>query len=167
MTKDLLVNEIQLSYKRHMAPEDKIQISGAETAYSVLHSQWDENRIDLVEDFKVLLLNRAMRLIGIYHVSSGTTSAAIVDPKLVFVAALNANASSIILAHNHPSRNLKPSEADHQLARQLKAGGELLDIKVHDHIIVTNEGYYSFAEETTYQKKTTGSQVSFECMLPF
>lgn len=161
------VNEIQLSYKRPLSTENMLQVCKAESAYQVFFSQWDENRIDLVEDFKMLLLNRANRLIGIYHVSSGTTAGTLVDTKLVFVAALKANASGIILAHNHPSGNLRPSNEDRSLTKRLTNAGELLDIKVLDHIIVANEGYYSFAEEMAYQKKTNGNEVTFECLLPF
>ena len=74
-------------------------------------------------------------------------SGTVADPKLIFAAALKACASSIILAHNHPSGNLKPSQSDIDLTRKLKDGGKLLEIQMLDHIIVTTEGYYSFADE--------------------
>lgn len=70
-----------------------------------------------------------------------------VDPKLIFASALAANASAIILAHNHPSGNLKPSQVDIQLTRKLVNGGKLLDISIYDHLIITYDGYTSFSEE--------------------
>ena len=99
------------------------------------------------EQFKILLLNRANKVLGIYEVSTGGMSGTVADPKLIFATALKACASSIILSHNHPSGNLKPSNADLQLTQKVKEGGKLLDIEVYDHIILTTEGYYSFADE--------------------
>ena len=94
-----------------------------------------------------MLLNRANKVIGIYEVSSGGMSGTVADPKLIFSAALKSCATSMVLSHNHPSGNLKPSNADLRLTSKIKAGGELLDIDVLDHIILTSEGYFSFADE--------------------
>jgi DNA repair protein RadC len=80
-------------------------------------------------------------------ISRGGISGTVADPKLIFAAALKASASSIILAHNHPSGSLKPSEADIRLTKKLKEGGLYLEIPVLDHIILSKEGYYSFADE--------------------
>jgi DNA repair protein RadC len=92
-------------------------------------------------------MNRARRILGIYELSTGGVAGTVADPKLVFTAALKANACNIILSHNHPSGNLKPSKADEELTKKIKEAGIYLDIKVLDHIIVTSEGYYSFADE--------------------
>ncbi|WP_317168263.1 JAB domain-containing protein [Pontibacter pamirensis] len=100
-----------------------------------------------MEQFKVMLLNRANKVLGIYETSTGGVAGTVADPKLIFVAALKACASSIVLCHNHPSGNLKPSAADLQLTKKIKQGGELLDIAVLDHIILTSESYYSLADE--------------------
>lgn len=113
----------------------------------MLKESWDTGKIEFVEQFKVLLLNRANRVLGIYEVSTGGVSGTVANPKLIFAAALKACASGIILSHNHPSGNLKPSAADLQLTRKIKQGGELLDIAVLDHIILTSESYYSLADE--------------------
>jgi len=80
-------------------------------------------------------------------ISSGGVEGTVADPKVIFQVALKANASSIILAHNHPSGNIEPSEADIRLTRNLKQAGELLKISVLDHLILTSESYYSFADE--------------------
>jgi DNA repair protein RadC len=92
------------------------------------------------------MLNRSARVLGIYEASSGGTVGTVVDAKLIFIAALKANASSIILAHNHPSGTLKPSNPDIAITKKLYAAGQVLDINVMDHIILTKENYYSFAD---------------------
>jgi DNA repair protein RadC len=99
------------------------------------------------EVFKVLLLNRANRLIKEVTVSEGTLDASVVHPREVFREALLEPASSVILIHNHPSGNATPSEEDLRLTRQLVEAGRLLGIKVHDHIILAGEGHRSFADE--------------------
>lgn len=94
-----------------------------------------------------MLLNRANKVLGIYEVSTGGISGTVADIRPIFAAAIKCNASSIILAHNHPSSNTKPSEADIQLTRRIKEAGKLPEVKVIDHIIVTVENYFSFADE--------------------
>ncbi len=96
---------------------------------------------------KVLLLNRANKVLGVYEVSTGGISGTVADPRLIFVAALKANACSLIISHNHPSGNLKPSRHDEELTAKIKQAGEFLDIKLLDHLIVTPEAYYSFGDE--------------------
>jgi DNA repair protein RadC len=113
----------------------------------VFFKNWDLDKIEFVEQFKVMLLNRAHKVLGIYELSCGSVAGTVADPKLVFVAALKSNASSVIVAHNHPSGCLTPSQADINLTKKLKDGGKLLDIAVLDHVIVTSEGHYSFADE--------------------
>jgi DNA repair protein RadC len=99
------------------------------------------------EVFKVLLLNRANRLIKEVTVSEGTLDASVVHPREVFREALLEPTSSVILIHNHPSGNATPSEEDLRLTRELVEAGRLLGIKVHDHIILAGEGHRSFADE--------------------
>lgn len=94
-----------------------------------------------------LKASRNDRLIEICEVSSGGMAGTVADPKLIFSTALKAGASSIILSHNHPSGNLKPSQADIALTQKIIKAGSFLDIAVLDHIIITSEGYYSFADE--------------------
>lgn len=101
----------------------------------------------------MLLLNRANKVLGICVISTGNVSGTVADPKLIFTAALKANACGIILAHNHPSGNTKPSKADELLTAKIKTGAQYLDINVMDHIIVTNEGYYSFANQEKVMEK--------------
>ena len=94
-----------------------------------------------------MLLNRANLVLGIVTVSSGGVAGTVADPKMIFGVALKANCSSVLLAHNHPSSNLTPSEADIRLTRKLKEAGKVLDLPVLDHLILTRDGFYSFADE--------------------
>lgn len=141
------VAEVQLSYVTNVKPSDRPQITSSKQAYDVLINHWDRSQIEFVEEFKILLLNRANKVLGIVPISKGGTSATVADPKLIFVSAIKSNASGIVLAHNHPSGNLKPSTADIALTKKIAEGGRLLDVPVIDHLIVTNNGYYSFADE--------------------
>jgi DNA repair protein RadC len=141
------VSEIKLSYKLKQKASDLPQITTSTEVYSILIANWDKGLLEFLEQFKIILLNRANKVLGIAEISLGGVSGTLADPKVIFSTALKACASSVILAHNHPSGNLKPSSADIELTNKLKAGGLLLDIAIFDHIIVTSEGYYSFADE--------------------
>jgi DNA repair protein RadC len=145
-TSRLQVAEIKLSYKSAVKPSELLKINSSRDAYNVLIETWDETRIEFIEQFKVLLLNRANKALGVFEVSSGSSTATIADPKLIFAAAIKANACGIILAHNHPSSTLYPSQADIDLTKKVKEGGKLLEVPVLDHIIVTIDGYYSFSD---------------------
>lgn len=141
------IAEIKLSYSSKLKVSDCPQLRSSNDTYKELRNIWDDSTIELFETFYIILLNRANRVIGVSLVSQGGVAGTVVDAKLVFVTALKANASSLILAHNHPSGNLKPSQADIQLTKKLKQAGEVLDITVLDHLIITSESYYSFADE--------------------
>jgi DNA repair protein RadC len=141
------IQEVELIYKSKVKASLRPVVTSAKQAYEVLWQTWDKNKVELQEQFKVLLLNRGGKAVGIYELSTGGVAGTVADPRLIFMAALKANACSIILAHNHPSSNLKPSKADEELTRKIKEAGKFLEINVLDHIIVTEEGYYSFADE--------------------
>lgn len=141
------VSEIELVYKSKVKASSRPKITTSKDAYEVLKNSWDENKIDFIEQFKILLLNRANKVLAMYEISSGGITGTVADPRLIFTAALKANAVSIVLAHNHPSGNLQPSRADEQLTSRIKLAGEYLEIKVIDHLIVTSESYLSFADE--------------------
>ncbi len=98
------------------------------------------------EEFWILCLNRANQVLRIQQISSGGISGTVADPKIIFKKGLEQNSSSLILIHNHPSGNLQPSQADIQLTEKVKQGGIHLDLPILDHIIFTNESYYSFAD---------------------
>lgn len=99
------------------------------------------------ETFFILLMNRANKIIRHIQISEGGITGTVADPKKIFKMALEHNATSMILCHNHPSGNISPSEADIRLTRKLKDAGDMLDVPVLDHIILGEERYYSFADE--------------------
>ncbi|QDH81172.1 DNA repair protein [Echinicola soli] len=140
------VAEITLSYRPNSKVSEKPQIVSSLSASKVLRANWDESKLEFIEEFKVILLNRANRVLGIVNASSGGTSGTVVDLKLIFAAAMKASASSILVAHNHPGGTLKPSDRDVKVTEKLVKAGKLLDLPVMDHIIITAEGYYSFAD---------------------
>lgn len=139
------VAEIKISYNTANTP--KIKINSVNKAYQVLLNSWDSDTIELQEEFKVLLLNRANEVLGIYPLSKGGITGTVVDSRLIFAVALKCNATGIIIAHNHPSGTLKPSDNDITLTRSIKKCAELLNINLIDHIIVTKNGFYSFSNE--------------------
>jgi len=143
----LEVAEIYLTYKSNVKPSLRPKVNASRDAYKILLENWDSEKIELVEQFKVLLLNRANKAIGIFEASTGSVTGTVADPKLIFASAIKANACGLIIAHNHPSGNLKPSQADIDLTRKIREGGKLLEIPLLDHIIITTESYFSFADE--------------------
>ncbi len=140
------IREIKLSYSKNGV--ENIKITDSNSAYKVLLDNWDMDTIELQEEFKVLLLNRANDVLGIYPLSKGGVSGTVVDVKLLLASAIKANASGIIIAHNHPSGNLKPSEQDTRLTRKIKEGAKLLDLNLLDHLIVTKKSFYSFTDNS-------------------
>ncbi|MBS1512831.1 MAG: JAB domain-containing protein [Bacteroidetes bacterium] len=141
------VAEVELVYKTKVKASERPKITSSRDSYNLLLQCWDMDKIELQEQFKVMLLNRSNKVLGIFEVSSGGITGTVADPKLIFMAALKASACGIIISHNHPSGNLKPSRPDEELTRKIKEAGRLLDIQVLDHVIVTSEAYYSFADE--------------------
>ncbi|WP_316808074.1 JAB domain-containing protein [Pedobacter agri] len=138
---------MQVSYKPDYNIYERPQISSSEQMYNLIKQQWDLGRINFLEEFKVVLLNRSNRVLGVVNVSMGGVSGTYVDPKVVFAIALKGNASSLILTHNHPSGSLRPSEADIKLTKRLVECGKLLEITIFDHIIISENSYYSFADD--------------------
>lgn len=122
----------------------KKQVNSSKDAFEALRL----NYLDLNhEEFWILLLNQANRIQSKQLISRGGRAGTVVDAKLVFESALRNKATSIILSHNHPSGNLKPSDQDRSLTRKLVGGGKLLDMRVLDHLIFSNNEYYSFSDE--------------------
>ncbi len=139
------VSEIEISYNPEMRPSERPQVKGSEEVADILVQDW--KALELRESFKVVLLNRNHRVLGVANLFTGGIGGTAVDLRLIFVTALKAGADSIVLAHNHPSGNLKPSDHDIKITKKIKAGGELLEITVLDHLIITSEAYFSFADE--------------------
>jgi len=123
---------------------DRVQVSTSIDVYEAIVSRFkDLNH----EEFWIIVLNRANKITSSHLVSKGGQAGTIADPKIIFNMALENHAASLILAHNHPSGNLKPSQADLELTQKLRSAGKILDIPVLDHLIITDQGFLSFADE--------------------
>lgn len=138
------IAEISVSYSS--SKERKLKVNNSKDSYDILLDSWDKNILELQEEFKILLLNRGNIVLGVYPMSRGGVSGTVVDAKLVFSVALKCNASSIIIAHNHPSSGLVPSKADKLITEKLKQAGKCLDIVLLDHLIITKDDFYSFSD---------------------
>ena len=142
------ISEISLTYKRKVKANDRPKVNSSKNAYALFRANWNDLTINLFEEFKILLLDRNNRCMGIVPISQGGVSGTIVDPKLVFASALKARACSIILGHNHPSGNLKPSKPDIEITKKLFNGGSFLDLNVLDHLILADNNYTSFVDQS-------------------
>ncbi len=140
-----IIAALELGRRRQLSDlREKPQIRSSQDAYREMAPMIQ----DLPhEEFWILLLNRANRILGRERISSGGVSGTMVDAKLIFNRALIKKASSIMLFHNHPSGGLRPSQADISLTRKLKEAGKVLDTQILDHLIISERGYYSFADE--------------------
>jgi DNA repair protein RadC len=140
-----IVSAMELGRRRKSeVPIKKTKISSSTDIYQLMMPELMDEQ---VEHFYVVLLSRNNSVLKKQLISNGGTNAAIADPKIIFKHALDNLASSMILVHNHPSGNLKPSDADRRLTDKLVSAGKNLDIPVIDHVIFTDVGYFSFADE--------------------
>lgn len=143
-----IVAEIEVRYYPTIPKSERKTIFTSLDSFNALMEIWDKGKISMVEHFYIILMNRANKVIGIEKVSEGGVNGCMADAKKIFHTAINCMVSGIILAHNHPSGNLQPSQSDRDLTRNLIAGGKHLEIVVADHLIVTGEQiYFSFADE--------------------
>ncbi|MTI32981.1 RadC family protein [Xanthovirga aplysinae] len=140
-----IVSALELGRRRkEMQPKQRPRISSSAEAYEQIKPDLQ----DLPhEEFWIILLNRANDLLKKHIISLGGLTGTVADPKIIFKEAINSRAAAMILVHNHPSGNLKPSQADIKLTRKLKDAGDLLEITVLDHLIFTDHAYFSFADE--------------------
>lgn len=140
------VSEIDLVYRSYVKASERPVISNSSDAYHIFNNYWNLDKIDFIEEFKILLLNRANKVLALFEISSGGITGTVADTRVMFAAALRINAVAIIMAHNHPSGNLRPSQADEELTRKVNESGNFLDIKLLDHLIIADEDYFSFAD---------------------
>jgi DNA repair protein RadC len=134
------VSEIEISYKPAIG--SKPEVTSSSDAYLILKIHYPENQIALKEYFVVMYLNQANRVIGVQKLSIGGLTSAVADVRLLFGTALKISATGIVISHNHPSGNTKPSLQDRNLTKQVKEAGKLLDIKLLDHLIITPDDHY-------------------------
>lgn len=140
------VAELQLTYKSKVKQSDRPSVSSSADAYSVLSALWHDD-IELRERFYVLTLNRANKVTGINCISAGGITGTIADIQLIAATVILSNSKSCIVAHNHPSGNLLASESDINLTKKIKEALSTFDSTLLDHLILTPEKYFSFADE--------------------
>lgn len=141
------VNEIKITYQGGLRAKEWKKITGSQVAAELIYNHWDKGTIGLQECFKIVLLNNGNRVKGIYQVSQGGITGTLVDLRILFAVALKSLSVAMILAHNHPSGTLRPSDGDNGLTKKIKGAAELLDIKLLDHLIIAPDGnFYSFSD---------------------
>lgn len=140
------LSEISINYQPKIKLSQLPKVVTSKEAEREFRALWSD-KLQHIEEMYLLLLNRANKVLGYSLISKGGISGTVVDLKIVFQIALKSNASSIILAHNHPSGNLKPSEADLRITKNIREAGKFMELPLLDHLILTDEGYYSFADE--------------------
>lgn len=143
---DMKLQEVKLSYKPMIKGSDSTKVDSSYKAVNYLRTIWSDD-IEHIENMFLLVLNRSNKIIGYYHVSKGGISGTVADIRIMMQVAILMNASSIILAHNHPSGNLQPSEEDKNITNKVINAAKLFDIKTLDHIILTEDSYLSFQDE--------------------
>ena len=141
-----LVSEFSVNYSTNFNPSTAFKITSSTTAAKLLRDIWADD-MNHVERFYLLSLNRANCVVCWSLISLGGMSGTVADGKVIFQKALLSNAHGLILAHNHPSGQLKPSEADLSLTKKMVEFGKFIDLPILDHIILTSHGYYSFTDE--------------------
>ncbi|WP_291048818.1 JAB domain-containing protein [Empedobacter sp. UBA1574] len=139
------VSEIKISYMNEV--DEKIKVMGSSEVYQVLKANWDLDTIELQEEFKILLLNQGNQVLGIKSMFKGGINTCSIDVRLIMGMVLKANASALVITHNHPSGNLNASESDKRITSKIKECCELFDIRLLDHIIMAKNSYLSFADE--------------------
>lgn len=144
------LSELKVSYKRQTRHKNERvtspRIESPKTAEGYLRQIWNQDTIELVEEFVLVCLNNATAPLGWVRISTGGFSGTIVDARLVFGVALQTASSAILVAHNHPAGILSPSDHDRLVTKRLKEAGELLGIRLLDHLILTKHDSFSFLE---------------------
>jgi DNA repair protein RadC len=145
---DIIISEVKLIYRTNVKASERFQVKTSRDAFEIFMEAWDQDSIEHVEEFKLLLLTRSNKVLGVASISKGGLSGTVTDVRIILQYAIKANASGIIICHNHPSGNLNPSESDLAITRKVKDSAKLMDIQLLDHLIITPEaGYYSMADE--------------------
>ena len=140
------IANLELKAKKTPSNFEKVKIISSNDAFKVI-KQFYFDDIDIFESFFILCLNRNNQTIAYAKISQGGVTGTVVDIKLIAKYAIDCLASGVILAHNHPSGNLKPSNEDLAITKRIKEGLKILDISVLDHLILTSQGYLSFGDE--------------------
>ena len=140
------ISEIEVAY-RPLSTTILNPITQSKDAYDLIIREWDDNILEMIEEVKVIFLNRTNKQIGIYNLAKGGITGCVVDIRIILSIALKTLATGLILVHNHPSGNPKPSTEDKKITNELRKACEIMNITLLDHLIVTKKGFFSFADE--------------------
>lgn len=140
----MIAAAMELGVRRKAAGHFRVKIQSSKDIANYLQAQLEHKKQEI---FAVVYLNRGNRILSLETISIGGLTGTVADPRIILKKALEQDATALVLCHNHPSGNLTPSRADEQLTQKIKQAAALMDIQVLDHIIVSHEGYFSFADE--------------------
>ncbi len=144
MIPDVLA-EVQISYSMNVKAKDRMKVTSSKDAADAFRQIWPT--YDHIEFSYMLMMNRQNQILGYHQLSKGGMTGTVVDVRLIYQVALKACATSLILAHNHPSGNLETSDADRRVTKQIKQAGVIMDIPLLDHLIMTTDSFLSMADE--------------------
>lgn len=140
-----IIAGLELGLRRKESPaEERLKVTASRDAYLYLQNTFSDLNH---EEFWILLLDRSNRIMGKHLISKGGQAGTVADPKMIFKVALEHNAASIVLAHNHPSGNLNPSDSDDKITRSLVTSGQMLNLLIADHLIFGHNNYYSYRDQ--------------------
>jgi len=141
------ISEVKLVYRTRVKASDRPSVKCSKDGYNLFMGSWDQDSIEHFEEFKIMLMTRSNRVLGIASISKGGINGTVTDVRIILQMAIKSNASGIIICHNHPSGNIEPSESDRQITRKIQESARIMDIQLLDHLIITAEdSYYSFAD---------------------
>lgn len=141
------VAEVKVRYTRKVAAKDRIKCINSDIAVDVFRAIWNDEGLDYRERSYLLFVNRRNDIIGSHELGIGSNHGTVIDMQSIFTLALKLRSSGVILAHNHPSGETQPSQQDKTLTKKIKEAGKLIEIELIDHVILTSETHYSFADE--------------------
>jgi len=142
------ISEVKLVYRTKVKASERLQVKCSKDAFDIFMGSWDLDTIEHIEEFKLMLLTRSNKVLGVASISKGGINGTVIDVRIILQYAIKANASGIIICHNHPSGNFQPSESDMAITRKVKESCNLMDIQLLDHLILVPEGrYYSMGDE--------------------
>lgn len=139
--------KISVSFDKILKKSELMKISSSRDAYEIFKRVFNADTFDWCEEVIMLCVNNSNKVVGFYKISSGGMTGTVIDVRMIFTTALQCLATGIIIAHNHPSGTLIPSDADKAITRKIKEAGKFLDINILDHLIITDESYFSFVDD--------------------
>lgn len=147
MTYNIPEIKISVSFDKILKKSELMKITSSRDAYNIFKRVFNADTFDWCEEVVMLCVNNSNKVVGFYKVSSGGMTGTVIDVRMIFTTALQCLATGVIIAHNHPSGTLIPSEADKAITKKIKEAGKFLDINILDHLIITDENYFSFVDE--------------------